>query len=374
MSRRSGWRVELPVAGRPVLVVGGGPEALGRVASLRAEDAAVTVVASELSAALADLAARDLITAHPRDVLDGDVERAWLVIAATGDEAADARVRALADTHRRFCLGGSGRGAAPVPGTGGRRRLGGRVILVGGGPGDPGLITMAGLAALHEADVVVTDRLAPLAVLEGLRPTTEIIDVSKIPGGRTTPQQEINRLLVEHALAGRTVVRLKGGDNFVFGRGGEEWQACARAGVEVQLVPGVTSAVAVPALAGIPVTHRTANQGFTVISAHVAPDDPRSTLDYAALARTGTSLVVLMGVGTLAAVARALLAAGMPADTPAAIIADGGLPSQRTVRAGLAEIAERAEEAGIGAPAVTVIGSVAAFDPAVGSTPGGIDE
>jgi siroheme synthase len=161
------------------------------------------------------------------------------------------------------------------------------------------------------------------------------------------------------------VVRLKGGDNFVFGRGGEEWQACVAAGVDVQIIPGVSSAVAAPALAGIPLTHRTANQGFTVITGHVPPGDPRSTLDYAALARSGTALVVMMGVGTLGAIASALIGHGLDPQTPAATVADGGLASQRTVRASLAGIAEATAAAGIRPPAVTVIGSVAAFDPAV---------
>jgi uroporphyrin-III C-methyltransferase len=236
------------------------------------------------------------------------------------------------------------------------------VVLVGGGPGDPGLITVAGLAAVRAADVVVTDRLAPLAVLADIKPGAEVIDVSKIPGGRTTPQEEINRLLIERATAGQLVVRLKGGDNFVFGRGGEEWQACAQAGVPVQIIPGVSSAIAAPALAGIPLTHRTANQGFTVITGHVRPGDIRSTIDYAALARAGTALVVMMGVGTLGAIAAELIRYGMDPDTPAATVADGSMPSQQVVRASLSTIDEATHAAGIRPPAVTVIGSVAAFD------------
>ena len=241
----------------------------------------------------------------------------------------------------------------------------GEVILVGGGPGDPGLLTVAGLAAVRAADVIVTDRLAPLAVLDQAPPGVEIVDVGKIPRGRFTPQERINELLVEHARAGRTVVRLKGGDNFVFGRGGEEWQACAAAGIEVRVIPGVSSAVGVPALAGIPLTHRTANQGFTVVTAHVPPGDPRSTLDWAALARTGTALVILMGVATLPAVTAELIRHGLDPDTPAATVADGGLPGQRTVRAPVAAIAAATAAAGIRPPAITVIGSVAAFDPDV---------
>nr|WP_275889435.1 uroporphyrinogen-III C-methyltransferase [Nakamurella flavida] len=236
--------------------------------------------------------------------------------------------------------------------------------MVGGGPGDPGLITVAGAAAVRWADVVVTDRLAPLALLDDLRPGVLVVDVSKVPGGGpTTGQDEINRLLVDHARAGRRVVRLKGGDPFVFGRGAEEWQACAEQGIAVRVIPGVTSAVAVPALAGIPVTHRDANQGFTVVSGHVPPGDPRCRLDYAALARSGTALVVLMGVGTLAAIGRALVDAGMDPSTPAVTVADGGLPAQRSVHGTASTIAGLTAAAGIRPPAITVIGAVAGFRP-----------
>ena len=200
-------------------------------------------------------------------------------------------------------------------------------------PGDPELLTLRGFQALAEADVVVVDRLAPLAVLDGLREGVEIIDVSKIPRGRSTPQEEINAILVDRARRGCVVVRLKGGDPYVFGRGMEEVLACREAGVPVTVVPGVTSAIAAPELAGIPVTHRGVSQGFTVVSGHAAPDDPRSTLDWAALARGGTTLVVLMGVETLPSIVDALLDAGRHGDTPLACVMDGGLPTQQVVRA-----------------------------------------
>ncbi len=148
------------------------------------------------------------------------------------------------------------------------------MVLVGGGPGDPGLLTVAGLEAVRTADVLVVDRLAPLSVLQQARSGAEIIDVAKIPRGSFTPQERINELLVEHGRAGRRVVRLKGGDNFVFGRGGEEWQACAAAGIPVRVVPGVSSAIAGPALAGIPLTHRQLTQGFTVVSGHLPAGRP----------------------------------------------------------------------------------------------------
>lgn len=190
-----------------------------------------------------------------------------------------------------------------------------------------------------------------------------MIDVAKIPRGAFTSQERINELLVEHGRAGRRVVRLKGGDNFVFGRGGEEWQACAAAGVPVRVIPGVSSAIAAPALAGIPLTHRQLTQGFTVVSGHLPPGDPGSTLDWAALARSGTTLVILMGVATLAAITSELVASGLPPDTPAATVADAGLPSQRAVRGRLDDIAAQTAKAGVRPPAITVIGAVAAFRP-----------
>lgn len=352
----SGFVAELPVRGRRVLVVGGDDRVLGRIAALRDAGADVHVVAPAVAAAVADLAERGLVRWAARAVTADDVAAAALVVV--DDAAAAPQVRDWAERRGVFCLEPAVAAPAPAGGVG-------RVILVGGGPGDPGLLTVAGLAAVRSADVIVTDRLAPLAVLDQAPPGVEIVDVGKIPRGRFTPQERINELLVEHARAGRTVVRLKGGDNFVFGRGGEEWQACAAAGIEVRVIPGVSSAVGVPALAGIPLTHRTANQGFTVITAHVPPGDPRSTLDYAALARTGTALVILMGVATLPAVTAELIRHGLDPATPAATVADGGLPGQRVVRAAVAAIAEVTAAAGIRPPAITVIGSVAGFDPAV---------
>lgn len=356
----AGLRVELPVAGREIAVVGGGVASLGRIAALRAARADVVVYELDPVASVIDFAARDLIRLHQRTATEADLASAWLVYAATGNVDSDAEVAAGAAAAGRFCLRGTGLAAGAA---GARRRLGGRVVLVGGGPGDPGLLTLTGLLAIQEADVVIADRLAPLAVLQHVKPGTEIIDVAKIPRGEFTPQEEINRLLVAHAGAGKSVVRLKGGDNFVFGRGGEEWQACAAAGIEVQLVPGVSSALAAPALAGIPMTHRNLNQGFTVVSGHVPPGDPRSTLDWPALARTGTALIVLMAVANLAAIADALIAGGLDPATPAATITDAGHPGQRSVRASVREIASVTTEANLGAPAVTVIGSVAGFDP-----------
>ena len=234
----------------------------------------------------------------------------------------------------------------------------GRVYLVGGGPGDPGLLTVAGREALAAADVVITDRLGPVAALAEIAPQAEVVHVGKIPRGDFTPQERINELILEHARAGRTVVRLKGGDGYLFGRGGEEWNECVAAGIPVEAVPGVSSAFAVPALAGIPVTHRGLSQGVAVVSGHVAPEDPRSEVDWAALATSGLTIVVLMGVATLGPIARTLIEAGLDPETPAASIADGASPDQRVVRAPLSGIATAADDGGIAPPAITVIGDV----------------
>lgn len=314
--------------GTPALVIGGDARAAAHVATLLEAGAVVTVIAPTATASIEDLADRGLITWHAREADMGDVQSAGVVLTGHADHTATDR---LLDT--------------------------GTVTLVGGGPGDPGLVTVAGREAIEHADVIVTDRLAPLAALAWARSDAEIIDVAKIPGGRSTSQDEINRLLVEHARSGKNVVRFKGGDNFVFGRGSEELLACLHAGIEARVVPGVSSAIAAPALAGIPVTHRGLTQGFTVISGHVPPGHADSTLDYAALASSGTTIVVLMGVRTLSAICAALADGGLDPNTPAAVIADGTMPSQRVVRATLATIDEAAAD--LGAPAVAVIGEVA---------------
>lgn len=237
----------------------------------------------------------------------------------------------------------------------------GTVTLVGGGPGDPGLITVAGLEAVRQADVILHDRLAPQAVLAE-NPEARLVPVGKVPRGEYVPQERINGLLVAEAKAGRRVVRLKGGDPFVFGRGGEEWQACAAAGVPVRIIPGVTSSVAGPELAGVPLTHRHMVQGFTVVSGHVAPGDTRSDLDWERLAGTGTTLVILMGVAHIGDIAGKLMAGGLPATTPVAVVADASLPTQRSLTTTLGGVAEAMAEAGIRPPAITVVGEVAGLD------------
>jgi uroporphyrin-III C-methyltransferase / precorrin-2 dehydrogenase / sirohydrochlorin ferrochelatase len=232
------------------------------------------------------------------------------------------------------------------------------VAIIGGGPGDPGLITVRGRQLLAEADVVLTDRLAPTSLLDELPADVEIIDVSKIPYGRAMPQDQINATLIERARAGRFVARLKGGDPFVFGRGAEEVLACLRAGVPVTVVPGVTSAVGVPTSAWLPVTHRGVAQEFHVVSVHVPPGDDRSTVDWALLGGSRGTLVLLMSVQRIGAVAAELLRHGRNPDTPVSVIADGTMPTQRTISSSLEQVEGMVTREGIRPPAIVVVGDV----------------
>ena len=234
-------------------------------------------------------------------------------------------------------------------------------LIVGGGPGDPGLITAAGLDRLRHADVVVTDRLVAPQLLADLPDGVRVIDAAKVPGGPAMRQEDINAALVEHARAGHAVVRLKGGDPYVFGRGREEVDACLAAGVPVEVIPGVTSAISVPAAVGIPVTHRGLTQGFTVVSGHVSPGDPRSTVNWAALARGGTTLVLLMAVEHVAEIAAELIAAGLAAETPSACVTDGWTSCQRVVTAPLGDLARAMRAGNLANPAVIVIGETAGY-------------
>jgi uroporphyrin-III C-methyltransferase/precorrin-2 dehydrogenase/sirohydrochlorin ferrochelatase len=386
----------LRLAGRRVLVAGGGAVAGRRVPALLDAGAAVFLVSPEVTGSLEDLAQSGRIEWARRPFQPGDTAGTWLVCACTDDPAANAAIVAEADQHRIWSiraddaqqshvwtpasglagdvqvgvLSGDPRHSAGIrdaivtglrTGTVGARR--GRqhrsgVALVGGGPGDPGLITVRGRQLLAEADVVVTDRLAPRSVLDELSPDVEIVDVAKIPYGRSVAQEHINAALVEHAQAGKFVVRLKGGDPYVFGRGAEEVIACLQAGVPVTVVPGITSAVAVPAAAHVPVTHRGVAQEFSVVSVHVPPGDPRSTVDWPALAALQGTLVLLMSVERLAAVAETLIRHGRSAQTPVSVIADGTLPTQRTIVATLDNVAASVVKDGIRPPAVVVIGEV----------------
>ncbi len=239
--------------------------------------------------------------------------------------------------------------------------MSGRVYLVGAGPGDPGLLTARALELIAAADVVLYDRLIPSAALAGARAGAELVYVGKEGGGPSMPQQEIERTLLEHARAGRTVVRLKGGDPFVFGRGGEEAEALLDAGIPFEIVPGVTAGVAAPAYAGIPVTHRDAASAVAFVTGHEDPTKPESALEWAALASFPGTLVVYMGVRQLGAIAERLLSGGRAGDEPAAVVERGTLPDQRVVTGTLATIAARAAEEGVRAPAIAVFGAVAAL-------------
>ncbi|MBB6349805.1 uroporphyrin-III C-methyltransferase/precorrin-2 dehydrogenase/sirohydrochlorin ferrochelatase [Nonomuraea muscovyensis] len=387
----------LRLSGRRVLVVGGGRVAQRRVPALLEAGAMVTLVSPSVTPALDDLIAAGRITWHSRHYEVGDCDGAWLVQACTDERSVNTAVAAEAEAKHIWCVraddkdasaawtpasgkvdeitvavtaGGDPRRAAGIrdavvgalrDGTVDARRSRTKpvgVALVGGGPGDPGLITVRGRQLLAQADVVVADRLAPRALLDELAPDVELIDAAKVPYGRALAQEVINEVLVDRARQGKFVVRLKGGDPFVFGRGGEEMIACARAGIPVLVVPGITSAVAVPASAGVPVTHRGVSQEFHVVSVHVAPDDPQSTVDWPAMARSQGTLVLLMGVERLAKVAEALLRDGRPPETPVMVVQDGTLPTQRAVVAPLSTVADRVSAAGIRPPAIIIVGDV----------------
>lgn len=233
------------------------------------------------------------------------------------------------------------------------------VSLVGAGPGDPDLITVAGLRALLGADVVVTDRLVPRELLAGLTPDVELIDVAKFPRSRFTAQEDINALLLDRARAGKNVVRLKGGDSYVFGRGFEEMLHLQQAGVPVRVIPGLSSSISLPALAGIPVTHRGVVHEFTVASGHVAPSHPDSLVNWVALAATRGTIVLLMAVQNAGEIAGALVDGGRDPDQPAAVIADGSLASERVIRTTLGQLGKTIETEEVQPPAIIVIGDVA---------------
>lgn len=320
--------IETSLDGSSVLLHSVAEGVVARIHGLLADGARVTVLDASPIPQLVDLAGRRLIElTADADPLAFDV----VIRDRASDRPADLELR--------------------NPGQG-------RVVLVGGGPGDERLITVAGMQAISEADVIVCDRLAPLGLLSRARPQAEVIHVGKIPRGEFTPQEAINDILIAHAKEGRYVVRLKGGDSFVFGRGGEEWNACLAAGVPVEVIPGISSSIAAASLCGIPVTHRSVTQGFIVVSGHVAPDDQRNAVNWRSLATSGMTIVVMMGVATLGPISARLIGDGMSPQTPVACIADASMPSQRVVTATLADIAEQAAASGIGAPAVTIIGDV----------------
>jgi len=247
----------------------------------------------------------------------------------------------------------------------------GRVSLIGAGPGDPGLMTVRALERIAGADVVLHDKLIPPTALDGARADAIVIDVGKLGGGRQVPQEETHRLLVEHATAGRSVARVKGGDPFVFGRGGEEAQVCREHGIPFEVVPGITAGIAGPAYAGIPVTHRDLASGVAFVTGHEDPARDETRIDWAALAAFPGTLVFYMGVRALPRIAGHLRANGRPAQQPCAVVERGTLPAQRVVTGTLADIAERASEAGVRPPSVTVVGDVAALAGELGWTGAG---
>jgi uroporphyrin-III C-methyltransferase / precorrin-2 dehydrogenase / sirohydrochlorin ferrochelatase len=405
----------LRLAGRRVAIIGGGAVAARRMPALLDSGADVAVVSPELSPALAQLAAAGRIRWTRRGYAPGDCAGAWLVGAYTSDPGVNSAVAAEADAAGIWCVRADDAAASaawtPASGQAGPVRVGvisgeprrsarvrnaivaglasgaiapggpgehgaggphGAVALVGGGPGDPGLITVRGRQLLHEADVVVADRLAPRSLLTELAPEVEVIDAAKVPGGAAVPQEQINSLLVSRARAGRFVVRLKGGDPFIFGRGAEEVLACLRAGISVTVVPGVSSVAAGPAAAGVPLTHRGIAQEFYVASGHVAPGDERSAVDWRALGSSPATLVFLMATEHLQVIADTLIRHGRNPQTPVSVISDGTLPSQRTIDARLDTVARDVAQAGLGPPAVVVVGEVVTISEQISELCGGL--
>lgn len=395
MAGMTGFPLLLDLSGRPVLVVGGGTVAARRVPALLEAGAAVHVVAPDP----ADAVVRLPVSVDRRPFAPGDVDGAWLVLACTSDPQVQAAVAAAAAERRVFCVradaatGGTARTPAVVrrdgvvvavnggddprraaalrnaiaaaldlgelPARRSRAAATGSVALVGGGPGDPELITVRGRRLVADADVVVVDRLAPRALLADLGDDVEVIDCGKSAHRHNLTQDEINSVLVDRARAGKRVVRLKGGDPFVFGRGGEEWLACVSAGVPVTVVPGLSSALAGPAAGGIPLTHRGVAGDFTVVSGHLDPGRPAERgVDWPGLAASGGTLVLLMGMDRLGLIAEQLIRHGRAPGTPAAVVHRATLPGQQVVRAPLGELADAVARAAVGAPAVIVVGDV----------------
>ena len=400
----------LRLSGRRVVVVGGGHVAQRRIPALIAAGADVLLVSPEITPALEGLVGAGEISWHERGFEVPDLEGAWYVIAATATPEVNEAVSVAAEERRIFCVRADdatvatawtpavGRHAGVTVAVLGNReprrsaavrdeilealregtiiarhdreRTPG-VILVGGGPGDPDLISVAGRRAVMEADVVVADRLAPRELLGELSPDVELIDVAKLPRGRSAAQEEINRVIVERALAGKVVVRFKGGDNFVFGRGFEEIIACREAGVPVTVIPGLTSPVSVPGLVGIPVTHRGVAHEFTVISGHLAPGHPESLTRWPAVAGLRGTLVLMMAVENAPAIATALVDGGRDSATPVAVICDGSMPGERTVLSTLGTLAADLVAAAVRPPAIIVVGEVVAVAHPERYAPGG---
>ena len=400
---QNAYLVGLRLTGKKVVVVGAGSVAQRRLPLLISSGADVHVVApvaTPVVEALVDNPDGTGITLTSREFQNDDLDGAWYVLAATDDEAVNAAVADEADRRHIFCVRADAglEGSAVTPASfeydgltvgvlaGGEHRRSATlrtairealqrgaigdatepdsysgVALVGGGPGDPELITVRGRRLLAHADVVVADRLAPQELLAELGPHVEVIDAAKIPYGRAMAQDAINAVLIDRAREGKFVVRLKGGDPFVFARGYEEVLACADAGIPVTVVPGVTSAIAVPALAGVPVTRRAVTHEFVVVSGHGAPGHPESLVNWDALAAMRGTIVLLMAVERIELFAKVLLQGGRPAETPVLVVQHGTTAAQQTLQTTLADAPEDIRSEGIRPPAIIVIGDVAAF-------------
>ncbi|MFF1488200.1 uroporphyrinogen-III C-methyltransferase [Streptomyces sp. NPDC058319] len=407
MAEHPAYPVGLRLSGRRVVVLGGGQVAQRRLPALIAAGADLVLVSPAATASVEAMADAGEISWLRRPYQDGDLADAWYALIATSDHDANTRASAEAERARVWCVRADDADAATAwtPATGHSEgvtvavlttRASGRdprhtaavrdavveglrdgtlvaphhrtrtpgVALVGGGPGDPDLITVRGRRLLAEADVVIADRLGPRDLLAELPPHVEVIDAAKIPYGRSMAQEAINNALVEHAKQGKSVVRLKGGDPYVFGRGMEEVIALTEAGIPCTVVPGISSSVSVPGAAGIPVTHRGVAHEFTVVSGHVAPDDPRSLVDWASLAKLTGTLVILMGVDKIGRIAETLVDHGRSADTPVALVQEGTTAAQRRVDATLATVAETVRAQDVRPPAVIVVGPVVTVGPA----------
>ncbi|MEW2496493.1 uroporphyrinogen-III C-methyltransferase [Streptomyces nodosus] len=406
MAEHPPYPVGLRLLGRRVVVLGGGQVAQRRLPALIAAGADVLLVSPEATPSVEALADAGRITWLKRPYEPGDLEGAWYALIATSDSDANSRASAEAEADRVWCVRSDDADAATAwtPATGHsegvtvavlttaakgrdprhtaavrdavveglrdgtlvaphhRTRTPG-VALVGGGPGDPDLITVRGRRLLAEADVVIADRLGPRDLLAELPPGVEVIDAAKIPYGRFMAQEAINDALIQHARQGKSVVRLKGGDPYVFGRGMEEVQALTEAGIPCTVVPGISSSVSVPGAAGIPVTHRGVAHEFTVVSGHVAPDDERSLVDWPSLAKLTGTLVILMGVDKIGKIAETLVAHGKAPDTPVALVQEGTTAAQRRVDATLATVAATVAAEEVRPPAVIVIGEVVRVGP-----------
>ncbi|MDJ0361355.1 uroporphyrinogen-III C-methyltransferase [Rhodococcus sp. H29-C3] len=395
----SPYLVGLNLSGKRVVVVGGGTVAQRRLPLLISSGAEVHVITRVATPAVEAMATAGQVTMELRDFAPGDIDGAWYAIACTDEAETNAAIVAEAEKSRIFCVRAdiARDGTAVTPASadydgltlgvlaGGEHRRSASVrnavlealqsglitdsahvpltgvALVGGGPGDPDLITVRGRRLLAYADIVVADRLAPPELLAELGPHVEVIDASKIPYGRAMAQEAINQALIDGAKAGKFVVRLKGGDPYVFGRGYEELEALAEAGIPVTVVPGITSAISVPSAAGVPVTHRGVTHEFVVVSGHLAPEHPDSLVDWGALARLKGTIVLLMAVERTDKFAAVLIEGGRPASTPVLVVQEGTMRTQREVRADLATVGRRVKEEGIRPPAIVVIGTVAGF-------------